>query len=325
MSKIAELMLQEATQLLTTQAVDAVLAWRRGEMGYDPAPAFFRQAEELTDLVYNEFCGSNLSKYLLAASQKGERVAVFLKPCDTYSLNQLLQDGRVQRELVTVIGIPCGGMLDIKQIKDQGIKGVKTVTVAAGQVTLVTAYGTKVVPQAAVLLRKCTACKGNEYKIADLELGDKLPVPPGTDRFAQVRALEQMTAAQRFSFWQKELSKCIRCNACRDICPACSCEQCIFDNPQAAVAGKANANSAEEQMFHIIRAFHVAGRCTDCGECARVCPQGIPLDLLNRKFILDINEIYGEYQAGATSDAEAPLLKFDPADAESTIVSQRRG
>ncbi|URW87892.1 4Fe-4S dicluster domain-containing protein [Blautia wexlerae] len=29
-------------------------------------------------------------------------------------------------------------------------------------------------------------------------------------------------------------------------------------------------------MFHIIRAFHVAGRCTDCGECDRVCPQGIP-------------------------------------------------
>ena len=40
-----------------------------------------------------------------------------------------------------------------------------------------------------------------------------------------------------------------------------------------------------ENMFHIIRAFHVAGRCTDCGECTRVCPQGIPLHLLNRKFI----------------------------------------
>ena len=40
---------------------------------------------------------------------------------------------------------------------------------------------------------------------------------------------------------------------------------------------KAAANSFEEKMFHIIRAFHVAGRCTDCGECSRVCPQGIPI------------------------------------------------
>ena len=31
---------------------------------------------------------------------------------------------------------------------------------------------------------------------------------------------------------------------------------------------------------------------------ARVCPQNIPLHLLNRKFIKDIDEIYGDYQAG---------------------------
>ena len=49
-----------------------------------------------------------------------------------------------------------------------------------------------------------------------------------------------------------------------------------------------------ENMFHIIRAFHVAGRCTDCGECSRVCPQNIPLHLLNRKFIKDIDTFYDE-------------------------------
>ena len=78
----------------------------------------------------------------------------------------------------------------------------------------------------------------------------------------------------------------------------------------------ANVDECEEKMFHIIRAFHVAGRCTDCGECARVCPQGIPLHLFNRKFIKDINEYYGEYQAGNNVEDETPLTDFTFDDLE---------
>ena len=82
-------------------------------------------------------------------------------------------------------------------------------------------------------------------------------------------------------------------------------------------------DSFEEKMFHIIRAFHVAGRCTDCGECSRVCPQGIPLHLFNRKFIKDIDELYGEYQAGADTESTAPLTDYTFEDAEPSIVGKR--
>ena len=116
-----------------------------------------------------------------------------------------------------------------------------------------------------------------------------------------------MAPEERFAFWQNELSRCIRCNACRNVCPACSCIKCVFDNDRYDTAQKANTTTFEEQMFHIIRAFHVAGRCTDCGECSRVCPQHIPLHLLNRKFIKDIDEFYGEYQAGEDTDSRAPV------------------
>ena len=96
----------------------------------------------------------------------------------------------------------------------------------------------------------------------------------------------------------RALSRCIRCNACRNVCPACTCEKCVFDNDDSGIAQKAAADSFEENMFHIIRAFHVAGRCTDCGECSRVCPQNIPLHLLNRKFIKDIDTFYGDVSGG---------------------------
>ena len=45
-------------------------------------------------------------------------------------------------------------------------------------------------------------------------------------------------------------------------------------------------------------------------------PQGIPLHLFNRKFIKDINALYGEYQAGSDLEAKAPLTNFTTEDAE---------
>jgi ferredoxin len=66
----------------------------------------------------------------------------------------------------------------------------------------------------------------------------------------------------------------------------------------------------------VIRAFHVSGRCTDCGECSRVCPQNIPLHLLNRKFIKDINELYGEFQAGEEAEGKTPLTSYTEGDIE---------
>jgi ferredoxin len=98
----------------------------------------------------------------------------------------------------------------------------------------------------------------------------------------------------------------------------------VFDNPNSGIANKAPASSFEEQMFHIIRAFHVAGRCTDCGECSRVCPQHIPLHLLNRKFIKDINSFYGEYQAGEKVGNRAPLVDYTKEDIE-PVDAVRKG
>jgi len=306
-----------AKALLSSGEVARVLGWRKGEHVYDPEPAFFETEDALSEFVYNGFCGANLSKYMIEASKLEGKTLVFLKPCDSYSFVQLMKEHRVDREKAYIIGVGCKGKLSAGKLGAEGLLDVAGAEYpdTAETLTLTTLYGDKTVSYKDAMLERCHVCKGKEHMIYDELLGESADTLDA-DRFAEVEKIEAMSPEEKFAFFQAELSKCIRCNACRNVCPACSCRKCVFDSTKFDSAQKANTTSFEEKMFHIIRAFHVAGRCTDCGECSRVCPQGIPLHLFNRKFIKDINALYGEYQAGADIDAKAPLTSFTTTDAE---------
>lgn len=318
-------LVERASALLADGTVDRVLGWKAGEFGYDVTPAVFRSAQELEQsFVWNDFCGANFSKYLVKETLGEGKVLVFLKPCDTYSFNQLLTEHRFDREKVYAIGVPCDGMLDGGKLRDRAGE-LASFAVEGDTVTVETLYdGTLTLPRAELLPDRCVNCKSKKHVAYDELLGEDGDVLD-SHRFDEVERLERMTADERYAFWQNELSRCIRCNACRDICPACTCEKCVFDNPNSGVENKAAANSFEEKLFHIIRAFHVAGRCTDCGECSRVCPQHIPLHLLNRKFIHDIDRFYGDYQAGAEVGSRAPIVNYSKDDLEPSEAAERSG
>ena len=329
MQKITrEQLIDKASELLSNGTVSCVLGWGTGEFGYDVTPTIFKNSDEMkSGFVYNDFCGVNFAKYLVSKTQKLDgKMLVFLKPCDTYSFNQLLTEHRFDREKVYAVGIPCDGMADISKVKSIIGDGIVSVVSDGDSISAATLYSDEAVTvkTADVLLERCINCKSKKHVAYDELLGDDGDVVE-SGRFDEVARIEAMTPDERFAFWQNELSKCIRCNACRDACPACTCEKCVFDNPTSGVENKAPTNSFEEKMFHIIRAFHVAGRCTDCGECSRVCPQNIPLHLLNRKFIKDMNEFYGEYQAGAELGSRAPLVNYTTEDVEPGDVFDRRG
>lgn len=311
-----EKLIEKAKSLLADGKVQKVLGWKKGLFDEDITPAVFTSAEELDkDFVFNKYCKANLSKYLVKITREievkksttrmnntmakqrdpnaqdapipSEVVLVFLKPSDTYSFTQLLKENRITREDVYAIGVPCQDTLDGGEL--------------------------------------CESCTGKKHVSCDELLGvdENEEASPNTKRMEEVSKLEAMTSEQRFEFWRNELSRCIRCNACRNVCPACTCEKCVFDNNTLYTTQKVAETNFEENLFHIIRAWHVAGRCTDCGECSRVCPQNIPLYLLNRKFIKDINEIYGEYQAGADMESKPAMITFKEDDAEPSIVYDR--
>ncbi len=320
-------LIDRAAALLADGTVSQVLGWTKGEFDYDITPTVFLDEASLRDgFVWNDFCGANFSKYLVSKTKKTDgKTLVFLKPCDTYSFNQLLTEHRFDREKVYAIGIPCEGMADINKVKAISGDGILSIDCDGDNLAVTTLYSDApiVVDTTAVLEERCVNCKSKKHVAFDELIGEEGDVIDSA-RFDEVARIEAMTPDERFAFWQTQLSRCIRCNACRDVCPACTCEKCVFDNPASGVENKAPANEFEEKMFHIIRAFHVAGRCTDCGECSRVCPQNIPLHLLNRKFIKDMNACYGEYQAGAEVGTKAPLVDYTLDDIEAADVFDRR-
>ena len=336
MQKIIDDMIQKSQEMLKSGAVCAVFAWKKGNLVYDVSPAVFSSSDELLNIHYDDFCASNLSKYLVAQEKPDGTSLVFLKPCDTYSLNQLLSENQVSRDKVYAVGIGCAGKLDINKLSALGITGILEIDDDGDgeNLTIKTLYGDKSCARQSVYLDKCLNCKGKEHKVFDELIGESISDGSGdglssgiseNDRFSPVADIESKSSDERFAFWRGELSKCVRCNACRDVCPACTCRKCIFDNVGSGVRGKVNASEFEENLYHIIRGYHVAGRCSDCGECSRVCPQSIPLHLINRKFIKDINSFFGEFQVGETSEFSPPLLRFDFDDAEPGDIIGREG
>lgn len=324
MQRIFGLIKEKAGELLANGTVNRVAGWRNGEFFYDPTPAVFYVEDNLEGFVYDGFCASNLSKYLISESKKEGKILALLKPCDTYSFNQLIREHRINKDNVYVLGIECVGMIDINKVKSKGIKGVQKIEEKGENLLIQTIYGDKTCIRSEVLLEKCLCCKGKQHVTYDdiVTTGEVFP-EASLNPFEDVQKLENMSSNERFIFWRGELSRCIRCNACRNVCPACTCVKCVFDNDDSGIASKANTDTFEENLFHIIRGFHVAGRCTDCGECSRVCPQHIPLHLLNRKVIKDINEFYGEYRPGADTDSPSPLTSYNMEDVEPDIVGKR--
>ncbi len=319
MDKTTVRMQQIALQTLANGEVDVILGWKKGDEWYDSYPVVINDINETAELIWDAFCVNNLSKYLITELKKNLRIGVFLKGCDSLAFNQLVIDNRIDSERVVIFGLPCPGMIDPQKVKHAGLnKGLLKVERTGDKIVFITKEGVKEYIGRSFDYDKCLNCRCPNPVVSKYMLSDAVTRTDEEQYFPDVTEIEKMPLEARYDYWTKQFSKCIKCYACRNICPLCSCETCVFDNIAAGVSSKADAD-CEQQFFHIIRAYHVAGRCVDCGECSRVCPVGIPLEKLNRKIIKDINQLYGDYTAD-TDIAKSPPLgtykvdDFDPFD-----------
>ncbi len=340
MVKIEDLK-EEARKLLREGKIKYVIGYATGTNGWMASPVFIKKPEDVDSLIWDPTCVHNLSRFLVDEKRRKARekqpdkrpVGVFVKGCDSRAIVVLLQEKFIERNDVFVLGMSCenGGVVDEHKLarKLRGQKPKKIELGDKGQFIVMTANGKIEFPAGELLAERCLECQANFPVIFDILSGEKTKKIVEKP-FGSVEKIEKLSPEERWSFWKEQLDKCIRCYACRSVCPMCYCDECVVDSINLAVSAdttaeeKANrvkwiqrsAESSENFVYHFVRAIHLAGRCIDCGECERACPLDIPVRFLNKKMEKEAKALFG-YEVGFDPAQPSLISSFkddDPGD-----------
>ncbi|MFC1901714.1 4Fe-4S dicluster domain-containing protein [Chloroflexota bacterium] len=318
MSETEQKLRSEAGALLEKGRADYIIGYETGSLKFATTPLITRGKDDIDRLVINPFITNNLSVFLRDICGKAGIVA---KGCDSRSIVSLIQDRQVAREDVFIIGIPCSGVIDVNKIEKLTGKDRDELDDISwqGDKAIVTAGGSKKdFPAREVLMDDCLSCETPvppEYDILLDEAG-----PPVCDQElsrSRIKELEDMPPEKRWEFWKDEFSRCIRCYACRQVCPACFCERCFVEESEPPWISPL-PQWQDNLIFQAVRMIHVAGRCVDCGECQRACPVNIPLRSLSQKMAEIVEELF-HYQAGTDKEAPPLMASYETEEAEDFI------
>jgi coenzyme F420-reducing hydrogenase beta subunit len=308
----------EARTLLEQGKVDCVIGFEPGSLKFSTTPLITSSKEDCSRLVINPFIVNNLAVYL--PRLKG-RSAIVAKGCDSRSIVSLIQDNKVKRGDLVIIGISCPGMIDLRKVQKLTGKDRDELDdiVRQGDKVVVTIDGkAREFPASEVLFDNCLGCEFPTPQDYDILIGE--PTAPLAEKSASLATIEKlkgMSSQQRWEYWQKEFSRCIRCYACRNICPSCFCHRCFVEESEPQLL-MPMPQWQENLMFQAIRNIHLAGRCTDCGGCERSCPMNIPLRSLTREMYELVDELF-HFKAGMDKDAPPLMTHYEQEETKDLI------
>ncbi|HNS52259.1 MAG TPA: hypothetical protein PKO09_13885 [Anaerolineae bacterium] len=121
---------------------------------------------------------------------------------------------------------------------------------------------------------------------------------------ALVAEHDKLSLEERGEFWKQHFARCIKCYACRTVCPQCFCEVCMLEDSLWVHTG---TMTPPFPTYHLIRAYHTVAKCVGCMECEAACPADIPLPVLYALLRRDAEEMFG-YVPGRSVDELPPLV-----------------
>lgn len=279
-----------AKQALSDKKAEFIIGFSE-DRNQNVKPFIARKPEDAEKLVFNHYAVNNLAVYLPRSKNKvNGKIGIVVKNCDLKAVTALIQESQYKRDDLYVIGVNCSGV--VRDTEEEWVKDNVQI--------------------------KCNYCQQRTPAYYD-ELAGELEELPKTedDQLELMNKIEAMNSAERWDFWAEQFEKCVKCYACRQVCPMCYCEQCIVEKstPQwIDSSSTAKGNFA----WNIIRAFHQAGRCIGCHECERVCPADIPLTLLTRKMGMTAFAEFG-YRHGSAIDQPTLIGTYNTSDKEEFI------
>ena len=317
-SEIEQKLRYEAKTLLEEGKVDYIIGFEPGSLKFSTTPLITKDKDDIDCLVINSFIVNNLSVYL---TEVEGRVGIVAKGCDSRSIVSLIQDKQVARENIVIIGVPCPGLIDLKKVElllGRDRDELDSITRNGDRVVITVGGKETEFPTTKLLFDNCLSCEFPTPQEYDVLLGEASPLV--TDLAAsreKIETLEAMSQEQRWEFWKGEFNRCIRCYACRSVCPACFCKRCFVEESEPRWVFPM-PRWQDNLMFQVIRNIHVAGRCTDCGECERVCPVNIPLRSLSKKMYELVGDLF-QFEAGMDKEAPPLMSHYEQEEAEGLI------
>jgi formate dehydrogenase (coenzyme F420) beta subunit len=314
-SKLIDNIKGEIRKAFKEKKVDLVIGYEAGSIPYKTKPLFIKGEKDIDKIVWNSFCNINLARYLVKYPDK--KIGIVAKGCDTRAIVSLIKEKKIIRDQIYIIGVVCDGMIAVSDIdKKVSISSINSITEENNKIIISEEKNKKEFSKDEMINISCKDCNYPNPVISDVLIGEKRKTDK--DRFKKVKDFEKLSDKERNDYFKQEFEKCIRCYACKEVCPVCYCKECFTESsdPKWIDTG---TESTDKSMYLIIRAFHMIGRCVDCGACNRICPKGVDLNIIMNKIASDLKENY-QFEAGINIDDKIPLVTYNENDFNDFIL-----